>query len=416
VLASERQISTLGCWLLVLVRLAIGWHLMYEGLWKLSTQHTTTPWSAEGYLKNATGPMRSTFRNMTGDPDDLNWLNYDVMAAKWNDWQQRFDEHYFPANDTSETTQAAKVRLEQMLHGQESYSVKLDKLPDSVKNKVLAKIKVDDKDHPVLWYDEDQKRLVVDGKFHLLPDEKKKAADQAPKDAKYVKALNDLFKQQSKLSFQERLAAMLKGDPDRIGVLQTAADGAVNETRMGEVEHYRQNIRRYEDKLQETKQAFQWNHLERLWRELQDQRRQLVGPVIALENELKIDAEKLLSPAQLALGPVPQPLTPIRRINLQTMWGLTIIGGLLIAGLFTRLASFAGAGLLMMFYLAVPPWPGTPPEVGPEHNFVVNKVLVESLMLLAFAALPSGRWFGIDAILGALFQRKIDGPTTGRIN
>jgi uncharacterized membrane protein YphA (DoxX/SURF4 family) len=126
--------------------------------------------------------------------------------------------------------------------------------------------------------------------------------------------------------------------------------------------------------------------------------------VQALETELKQDAEKLLSADQFARGPVPELMTPIRQLNLQTMWGLTIIGGLLIAGLFTRFASLAGAGLLMMFYLAIPPLPGTPPEAGPEHNFIVNKVLVESLALLAFAALPSGRWFGIDALFGAIFR------------
>lgn len=389
----------------MLVRLAIGWHLMYEGLWKLQTQHTTTPWSAEGYLKNATGPMRGYFRDLTGDPNDLKWLDYGVMSAKWNDWQQRFNDHFFAAGDTSEATQAAKAKLEQMLHGNASYSIKLDKLPDAIQNKVLVKVKVEGEDRPVLWYDAEQKRLVVDGKLHLLPDEKRKAAELAKDDKKYVKALDDLFKQQSKLSYLEKLAAMLKGDPDRIGVLQTAADGAIIENRIGEVEHYKQKIDRYEAKLRQTRQAFEWNHLERLWRELQDQRRQLVGPVIALENELKVEAEKLLSPSQLALGPVSEPMTSIRRLNLQTMWGLTIIGGLLIAGLFTRLASLAGAGLLFMFYLAIPPLPGTPPEAGPEHNFIVNKVLVESLMLLAFAALPSGRWFGVDAVISALWRR-----------
>lgn len=405
-LASERQISSLGCWLLVLVRLAIGWHLMYEGLWKIQSQHTNTPWSAEGYLKNATGPLRGHFRNMTGDPDDLNWLNYDLVAAKWNDWQQRFTAHYFPANDSSETTQAAKAKLEQMLRGQETFAVKLDKLPEEIKNNVLVKTKVEGEDQPVLWYDADKKQLVVSGKLHLLPDERKKAVDLAPKDKQYVKALDDLFKQQSKLSYQERLAAMLKGDPDRIGVVQKDSAGGVIENRIGDVERYQQSIARYEAKLRETKQAFQWDHLERIGKELQDQRRQLVGPVQALEKDLKIESEKLLTTSQLALGPVPEPLTPIRRLNLQTMWGLTIIGGLLIAGLFTRLASLAGAGLLFMFYLAAPPWPGTPPEVGVEHNFVVNKVLVESLMLLAFAALPSGRWFGVDALFAGLFRRR----------
>lgn len=401
----DRQIPTIGCWLLVLVRLAIGWHLMYEGLWKIQSQRTTTPWSAEGYLKNATGPMRGTFREMTGDPNDLKWLNYDAMSAKWDDWHQRFTAHYFSGANSSET-EAAKAKLDQLFIGQPSYSVKLDALPESIKNNILIKTKIDGADQPVLWYEAENKRLVVDGKLHLLPDELKKATDLARDDARYVKALKDLEKLQSKLSFQERLAAMLKGDPERIGVVQQASDGTVIENRMGEIEHYQQKIDRYEAKLRETDQAFEWNHLERMWRELQEQRAQLVNPVKTLENELKVEAEKLLTPEQLARGPVPEPMTAMRRLNLQTMWGLTIIGGLLIAGLFTRLASFAGAGLLFMFYLAVPPLPGTPPEAGPEHNFIVNKVLVESLMLLAFTVLPSGRWFGIDALLGAVFRRR----------
>ncbi|MFO0916977.1 MAG: hypothetical protein U0872_01515 [Planctomycetaceae bacterium] len=403
-----RRISVLACVLLVVVRMAIGWHLMYEGLWKIQSQSTTTPWSAEGYLKNSTGPMRGYFRSLTGDPNDLRWLDYDAMTAKWSDWEQRFLAHYFAGVDPAD---GARGRLQQLLHGAENFSVKLEALPEAVANaakeNVIIPARIEGKDQKVLWYEPEKQRLVADGKLHLLPDEKKKAADLAPEDAKYVKALDDLFKQQSKLSFHERLAAMLKGDPDRIGVLRTASDGAIIENRMGEVEHYKQKIDRYEAKLKSTRQAFEWNHLERLWRELQEQRRELVGPVLALENEMKIDAEKLLSESQLSLGPVPEPLTAMRRINLQTMWGLTIIGGLLIAGLFSRLSSLAGAGLLFMFYLAIPPLPGTPPEAGPEHNFIVNKVLVESLMLLAFAALPSGRWFGIDALFGALFRRRV---------
>lgn len=400
---AERQISSLGCWLLVVVRIAIGWHLMYEGLWKIESQSSTTPWSAEGYLKNSTGPMRNYFRGLTGDPNDLAWLDHDLMSAKWDDWKSQFAQHYLTGGD-AQTSEKTLAKLDQLLNGVSTYAVKLDRLPDDVKNPVIIKTKVAGDGQRVLWYDAEKKQLVVDGKFHLLPDEKKKAAELADDDEKYAKALDDLFKQQSKLSFRERLAAMLKGDPDRIGVLQKASDGAIIENRMGEVEHYRQKIDRYEAKLRETKQTFQWNHLERLWRELQDQRRQLVGPVQALESELKTEAEKLLSAEQLARGPLPLRMTPMRRLNLQTMWGLTIIGGLLIAGLFTRLSSLAGSFLLLNFYMAVPPWPGTPPEAGPEHNFIVNKVLVEALALLAFAALPSGRWFGIDALFAALWR------------
>ena len=80
--------------LIVLLRLSIGWQFLYEGLWKINTLNTPTPWSAEGYLKNAQGPLRNTFRNMTGDPNDLDWLDKDKVAAKWDDWANRFAGHY----------------------------------------------------------------------------------------------------------------------------------------------------------------------------------------------------------------------------------------------------------------------------------------------------------------------------------
>ena len=80
--------------LLVVLRMSIGWHLFYEGLWKLNTQKTASPWTAKGYLENATGPMRTTFRKMTGDPNGYLWLDYDAVSAKWDRWAERFAAHY----------------------------------------------------------------------------------------------------------------------------------------------------------------------------------------------------------------------------------------------------------------------------------------------------------------------------------
>ena len=44
--------------------------------------------------------------------------------------------------------------------------------------------------------------------------------------------------------------------------------------------------------------------------------------------------------------------------DLVTMWGLTLVGLFLILGLFTRLASLAGIGFILLFYLATPPFIG----------------------------------------------------------
>ena len=79
--------------------------------------------------------------------------------------------------------------------------------------------------------------------------------------------------------------------------------------------------------------------------------------------------------------------------------GLTILGGCLILGLFTRFSAIMAAVMLFMFYVAMPPWPGVPEIPGPEHSFIVNKNFIEVIALLAIASLPSGRWFGADSIV-----------------
>src|SRR5687767_10463121 len=61
---------------LVLLRLAIGWHLFIEGVTKLESfmvgpTATSKPFSSRGYLQQSQGPLGPFFRNMAGDPDKL---------------------------------------------------------------------------------------------------------------------------------------------------------------------------------------------------------------------------------------------------------------------------------------------------------------------------------------------------------
>ena len=89
-----KQISVVAVVLIVVLRLSIGWQFLYEGLWKYDTFDSPAPWSAEGYLKAAQGPFRDQFRAMTGDPDDLGWLDHEQMALRWANWKTRFTSHY----------------------------------------------------------------------------------------------------------------------------------------------------------------------------------------------------------------------------------------------------------------------------------------------------------------------------------
>ena len=98
----------------------------------------------------------------------------------------------------------------------------------------------------------------------------------------------------------------------------------------------------------------------------------------------------------------------LENANLITMWGLTIVGALLILGLFTRLASLGGIAFLLLFYFANPPFVGYFYSLPSEGSYlIVNKNLVELGALLVILVTGSGRFAGLDRLLHALiFARR----------
>ena len=90
-----------------------------------------------------------------------------------------------------------------------------------------------------------------------------------------------------------------------------------------------------------------------------------------------------------------------------TMWGLTLVGLLLILGLFTRLASLGAIGFILLFYLCNPPFVGYFYSIPTEGSYlVVNKNLVELCALVVILVTGSGRFAGLDLIVHGLFGRK----------
>jgi uncharacterized membrane protein YphA (DoxX/SURF4 family) len=92
-------------------------------------------------------------------------------------------------------------------------------------------------------------------------------------------------------------------------------------------------------------------------------------------------------------------------IDWLTRWGLTVIGACLLLGLFSRTNSWLAAGFLLLTYLAMPafPWLPAPPQSEGTYVFV-NKNVIEMLALCVLGTLPTGRWFGLDAILSWLWS------------
>jgi thiosulfate dehydrogenase (quinone) large subunit len=90
-----------------------------------------------------------------------------------------------------------------------------------------------------------------------------------------------------------------------------------------------------------------------------------------------------------------------------TMWGLTIVGVLLILGLFTRLSSLGAIGFIAMFYACNPPFVGYFYSIPSEGSYLlVNKNLVELGALVVVLLTGTGTFAGLDRFIHVLLARR----------
>lgn len=89
----------------------------------------------------------------------------------------------------------------------------------------------------------------------------------------------------------------------------------------------------------------------------------------------------------------------LNTVDFLNTWGLIAVGLGLILGLFTRWAAIAGTVLLLLYYLFLPPFIGMDTATPQEGNYlIVNKNLIEAVMLLLIAVSPAAQKFGLDAL------------------
>lgn len=102
-------------------------------------------------------------------------------------------------------------------------------------------------------------------------------------------------------------------------------------------------------------------------------------------------------------------------VDFLNIWGLIFIGAGLIAGLFTRIASWSGVTLLLLYYVARPPFVGIMDGNAMEGNYIwVNKNLIEMVVLILLARIPPGWMFGTDNLLANRKTKLKDTETTNK--
>jgi len=333
---------------LVLLRLAIGWHLLVEGYVKLHSlwtgpTETSQPFTSRYYLQQSVGPLSGFFRWLAGgDPDEVLLERLRVRGD----------------GDGPQISPAMRQYWEQYLENfARTFQIEGQPLLD-MRQKL-----------------EEHARLLAN---HLVNGE---AEWQKPSDWGPVKK-------------KQRLTAWL--------------------------EEYRQRLAELRDLQERERRYFAHpvgrERADRLRSELAWYRDQFRGE-LHNRTEALLKSWYALLPADKQTGSysaVPEPtLEPhwlghssIWWADRTAAWGLTISGGLLLFGLFSRLAAWLGFALVALFYLCQPPLPWVPlPERAEGYYLYVNKNVIEALALVVLGLVPTGRWFGLDGLVHAIFRR-----------
>lgn len=303
---------------MVLLRITIGWHFFYEGIWKLAQDD----WRATSFLVASAGPLRDTFRGMVKDVDGKEALTAEGMNA-------RIDKHY-------ETL------------------VKHYGITDEATLKKLQNYR--------------------DGKKRVIAEVPGASVESVFADKDFVRQVNDYLLLLEQIAKQEKALGTMAYEKERLQDMYARKAKAKAAA-----------LKRAEVPLKELDAFF----LAQLNTEFAE---------ASVKDPPK--ASKILN-EQLAKA-LPPEKSPTAWIDFSNMWGLTLVGACLILGLFTRFAALGGVGLLIMYYMCMPPFPGLPESPMSEgHYLIVNKNMIEAFALLAIATSGVGRWAGLDAFLSS---------------
>lgn len=357
--------SRLTPFFLVVLRLAIGWHIFFAGVEKVRAPN----WSSEGYLREASGPLAPQFRELAGDglvdrltplPGDAQMpLNQRFPAALAVDWQTYFDRFAAHYNLTDEQRRLAEDKFRQR------------------------------KDATVTWLLIGTKNVKKTGPSGLavdVPMTTQERVQEYQRKRDEARAIQD----KTLWTFGPDVNAKLRG-----------AKAEASRLRADLVADLKDQTAQLKTVLRDVLTA--------------DQKDPRKHALLAEDFGVpEIDKGK----------PAPEPAPPVSAwTRLQwsdaiVKYGLVAVGLCLLLGLFTRLACVLGAVFIAAFTIAIPPLLGLVPDNPKAEGLelFINKNVIEVLALLALATTSSGKWVGLDGLVQFLnpFGRRSTPPPPAR--
>ncbi len=365
--------------MLVLLRLALGCHFLYEGIWKIRHADQFVG-ETEGFLSGARGPMAGFFYGMIPDIDGHRRLEGNLaevevkdagevkdaqenpkkqlkLAKSWDELRQQFVDFYRPGDGKDDTK---KLHEQLAKEAKRIYERQVQGLNEFVKENG-DKIKEHFKS--LKRYEEG---LKTDPHTPFMTQRRWDEMQELRNEAKGWIA--DLDSRENALKAE--LTALLSKPPK-------LPEAATNVPAAKKAEA---------NPKSKVKAA--------------DKSKSAAGTTVVLVDFNPL-AENHAAAGPFASSPNPLTWKRTQQLAFLLTWSLFGIGLCLMLGLFTRPAALAGAGFMLFVVLSQPSYPGVypldPPQLG--HALLVNKDFVEMIALLVVASTSLGRWTGLDFFL-----------------
>lgn len=347
---------------LMLLRVVVGFHFFKEGTNKIASGN----FSAEPFLKAATGPWAPFFHSMiedhdgskllclkrdgeSGDPE----LDPKLTFAIWDDFLDEVYWHY----------QFGDERLDQILVQRRK------NMADEIKSARSRK------DRSVNTKELELKREQDLTSLNTLRQQQELAEEIL---ATHSEELQDW------LAINRNELRAYFGTSERVNGFDRDGDSR------SEVAIHVDSLKDQVDTIKQDrqKQLYGWSaEVEAIWDSYE-----------SAINGLAVDRQALRKPVQLH-RPYRQSNSRISWVNRIIPWFDTIVGALLIIGLFTRLASAAGAAFLLSVIATQPPWI---PGAQPTYLYAIELVA----LIVIFATL-AGRMGGLDFFFAGSKKRAV---------
>ena len=349
---------------LAILRIALGYHFFKEGQAKLESGTFT----AEYFLSGANGPLAPKFKAMLDDPDGMIAL----CATKDSTDGGRDLYKLDPSQTFDAWDEFAKKAGSYYGFGSEGLRKKLTENRERLA-KEIRKAR-DEKDSSV-----NTRELEVER------EDDARAIKAIPKQLDRLKEILADHKKMlgGWLNFNETEIVAHFGTSDRL--VGFKRDGVNREQAGTYVDSLRGQI--------DTIGSDRGKKLKGWKKEVSD----MWGSLERQVNDLAVadQAERSMLPLERAYAPSNGKLAMINKI---IPWFDVIVGALLILGLFSRLASLAGAGFLLSVLATQPFWiPGSSPTY---------LYMIEFAALLVVFATCAGRNFGLDYFIHSYFSFK----------